>query len=118
MTFTTVPLIPCEKLIGTSNYSSWAAVVQLWFQGNQIDVSLRSILWFSNDVKLQPQYQAFTTYYDVWNKPERVYFNDNHSLYNVVYNHISLKLEDRDIKTYLSKLDRLIADFLCTHAFH
>ncbi|KAJ1431706.1 hypothetical protein SESBI_06942 [Sesbania bispinosa] len=33
VTFTTVPLIPCEKLTGTSNYSSWAAAVQLWFQG-------------------------------------------------------------------------------------
>ncbi|KAJ1421323.1 Zinc finger, CCHC-type superfamily [Sesbania bispinosa] len=133
VTFTTVPLIPCEKLTGTSNYSSWAAAVQLWFQGQgrsdhltkqakdiprndqarwkQIDASLCSVLWFSIDVKLQPQYQAFTTCYDVWNKANKVYSNDVHCLYNVVSNLITVKLENHDIQTYLGKLDRLIADF-------
>ncbi|KAJ1398813.1 gag-polypeptide of LTR copia-type [Sesbania bispinosa] len=99
VTFTIVPLIPCEKLTETSNYSSWAAAVQL------------CVLWFSIDVKLQPQYQAFTTCYDVWNKAKKVYSNDVHCLYNVVSNLITVKLENHDIQTYLGKLDRLIADF-------
>jgi hypothetical protein len=89
-TFTTVPLIPCEKLTGSATYSSWSAAVQLWFEGQghedhltkqaseipeadrprwkQIDASLCAVLWFSIDAKLQPQYQAFRTCYEVWTK--------------------------------------------------
>ena len=122
----------CEKLIGTSNYSSWAAAVQLWFQGQgRVDhltkqakdipcnvkpngyklMSPYSILSFSIDVKLQPQYYAFTTCYDVWNKVKRVYSNDVYRLYNVVSNLTTVKLENIDIQTYFGKLDCVIADF-------
>jgi len=67
--------------------------------------------WFSIDVKLQPQYHTFTTCYDVWNKAKRVYSNDVHRLYNVVFNLIIVKLENNDIQRYLGKLDCLIVDF-------
>ena len=60
---------------------------------------------------MQPQYHAFITCYDVWNKAKRVYSNDVHRLYNVVSNLIIVKLENNDIQTYLGKLDHLIADF-------
>ncbi|KAK6150524.1 hypothetical protein DH2020_015456 [Rehmannia glutinosa] len=132
-TFTNVPLIPCEKLTGTANYSTWAAAVHLWFQGQgredhltkqyndipkteqarwkQIDASLCSVLWFSIALNLQPQYQAFKTCYDVWTKAKKVYSNDVHRLYSVVSNLISIKLENMDMQTYLGKLDHLIADF-------
>jgi len=70
-----------------------------------------SILWFSIDVKLQPQYYAFTTCYDVWNKVKRVYSNDVYRLYNVVSNLTTVKLENIDIQTYFGKLDCVIADF-------
>lgn len=33
VTFTNVQLIRCEKLARTTNYNTWAVVVQLWFQG-------------------------------------------------------------------------------------
>jgi hypothetical protein len=132
-TFTNVPLIPCEKLIGLANYSSWLAAVQLWFEGQgredhlakqaseipeserprwkQVDASLCVVLWFLIDAKLQPQYQAFRTCYEVWTKAKRIFSNDVHRLYGVVSNFISLKLENMDIQSYLGKLDRLIADF-------
>jgi len=83
VTFTYIPLIPCELLTGTTNYSTWAIAVQLWFQGQgrgnhlatqvkdiptsdqarwkQVDATLCSVLWFSHAPNLQPQFQAFPT---------------------------------------------------------
>lgn len=68
-TFTTVPLIPCEKLARFVNYTTWAATVLLSFCSQEhanhlttkatdipekhraswrkIDASLCSVLWFS-----------------------------------------------------------------------
>jgi len=40
VTFSTIPLIPCEKLTRTSNHYSWAAAVQLWFRGQCHDNNL------------------------------------------------------------------------------
>jgi hypothetical protein len=69
VTFTKVPLIPCEKLTGTTNYNIWAASVKLWFQGQgredyltkqardiatvnrtkwkQVDASICTVLWYT-----------------------------------------------------------------------
>lgn len=33
LSFTTLHLIPYQKLVGAANYASWAAVVELWFEG-------------------------------------------------------------------------------------
>lgn len=33
LSFTTIHFIPCQKLVGAANYASWAAVVELWFEG-------------------------------------------------------------------------------------
>ncbi|KAJ1379502.1 Zinc finger, CCHC-type superfamily, partial [Sesbania bispinosa] len=101
---TNVPLIPCDKLIKdipTKDQSRW----------KQIDASLCSVLWFSIDAKLQAQYQSFKTCYDVWTKAKKVYSNDINRLYTVVSNLISVKKQDMDMQSYLSKLDSLIADF-------
>jgi hypothetical protein len=133
VTFTKVPLIPCEKLTGTANYNVWAASVKLWFQGQgredhltkqasniatvnrtkwkQVDASLCTVLWFSIAPNLQAQYQAFTTCYEVWEKAKKVFSNDVHRLYSVVTSLNSLKLENMDVQAYLSKLDSLKADF-------
>ncbi|GAU43000.1 hypothetical protein TSUD_188740 [Trifolium subterraneum] len=133
VTFTKVPLIPCEKLTGTANYNIWAASVKLWFQGQgredhltkeardiatvnrtkwkQVDASLCTVLWFSIAPNLQAQYQAFTTCYEVWEKAKKVFTNDVHRLYSVVLSLNSLKLENMDVQAYLSKLDSLKADF-------
>ncbi|PNX60884.1 hypothetical protein L195_g060398 [Trifolium pratense] len=75
LSFTTPPLIPCEKLVGAANYAGWVASVELWFEGQgrqdhllkqykniptkdqaswkQVDASLCSVLWYSIDAKLQ-----------------------------------------------------------------
>ncbi|PNX95069.1 diacylglycerol kinase iota-like protein [Trifolium pratense] len=79
LSFTTPPLIPCEKLLGASNYAGWAAAVELRFEGQgredhllkqykniptkdqasckQVDASICSVLWYSIDAKLQVQFQ-------------------------------------------------------------
>ncbi|KAJ1386356.1 hypothetical protein SESBI_40867 [Sesbania bispinosa] len=93
VSFTNVPLIPCDKLVGAANYSSWAAAVELWFEGQG------------------PQYWSFKTCYDVWTKAKKVYSNDINRLYTVVSNLISVKKQDMDMQSYLSKLDSLIVDF-------
>jgi predicted GNAT family acetyltransferase len=133
VTFTKVPLIPCEKLTGTENYNIWAGAVKLWFQGQgvadhltkqsreistahrtkwkQVDASLCTVLWFSIAPNLQAQYQAFTTCYEVWEKAKKVFSNDVHRLYSVVLSLNSLKLENMDMQAYLSKLDSLKANF-------
>ncbi|KAJ1404577.1 hypothetical protein SESBI_26453 [Sesbania bispinosa] len=117
-----------------ANYSSWAATVELWFEGQgrkdhlvkqtkdiptkdqsrwkQIDASLCSVLWFSIDSKLQTQYRSFKTCYDVWTKSKKVYSNDINRLYTVVSNLISVKKQDMDMQSYLSKLDSLIVDLI------
>lgn len=89
LSFTILHLIPCQKLVGAANFASWAAVVELWFEGQahedhflkqykdiptkeqaawkQVDASLSSVLWYSSiDDKLQPQFCSFKTCYDVW----------------------------------------------------
>lgn len=85
ITFNKVLSIPCEKLIGTTNYT-----VKLWFQGQgledhltkqlkdianvyctkwkKIDVSLCTVSWFSISLNFQVQYQAFTSCYEVRKK--------------------------------------------------
>ena len=132
VTFTTIPLIPCEKLIGT-NYSTWAAAVQLWFQGQgrtdhlttkstdvptdnrarwkQIGASSCNVLWFSLVPNLQAQYQAFTTSYDVGTKAKKVYSNDVHRFYSVLTSLINIKMANMDMQSYLGKLDRLIVEY-------
>ncbi|GAU23269.1 hypothetical protein TSUD_281620 [Trifolium subterraneum] len=84
LSFTTLPLIPCEKLVGAANYAGWAAAVEL------------CVLWYS---------------IDVWAKAKKTYSNDVNRLYKVVSDPISMKKEDMDMQSYLGKLDSLIADF-------
>ncbi|CAJ2674085.1 unnamed protein product [Trifolium pratense] len=133
LSFTTPPLIPCEKLVGAANYAGWAAAVELWFEGQgrqdhllkqyknvptkdqpswkQVDASLCSVLWYSIDAKLQAQFRSFKTCYDVWAKAKKTYSNDVNRLYKVVSNLISMKKDDMDMQSYVGKLDSLIADF-------
>ena len=92
------PIITSEKLLGASNYKSWAASVKLWFRGQgyldhltkqesdvaeterpnwiKIDAQLCSLLWNSIDSHLLSTYQAYETCYDVWNRAATVYSND------------------------------------------
>ncbi|CAJ2658363.1 unnamed protein product [Trifolium pratense] len=133
VTFTKIPLIPCEKLTGTANYNIWAGAVKMWFHGQgyedhlttkadtisaakrdkwkQTDASLCTVLWFSIATNLQAQYQAFTTCYEVWEKAKKVFSNDVHNLYSVITKLRSLKLENMDVQGYLTKLDTLKANF-------
>lgn len=131
--FTQVPLIPCEKLTGSSNYNIWAGAVKMWFHGQgyedhlttkvdvvsaakltkwkKTDASLCTVLWFSIAPNLQAQYQTFSTCYEVWENAKIVFSNDVHYLYSVIHKINTLKVENMDMQAYLSKLDALKANF-------
>lgn len=54
---------------------------------------------------LQPQFQAFPTCYEVWNKAKKVYSNDVHRLYNVITSLKTMELENMDMQTTLVSLN-------------
>ena len=133
ISFTKVPLIPCEKLTGSANYNVWARAVDMWFHGQgyedhlttklvdvadaklakwkKTDASLCTVLWFSIAPNLQAQYQAFSTCNEVWEKAKKVFSNDVHCLYSVILKLDTLKLQNMDMQAYLSKLDALKASY-------
>ncbi|CAI8602358.1 unnamed protein product [Vicia faba] len=133
VSFTKVLLIPCEKLTGSANYNIWARAVEMWLHGQgyeehlttqlsdiaavklakwkKTDASLYTVLWFSITPNLQAQYQAFSTCYEVWQKANKVFSNDVHSLYSVIHKLNTLKLKNMDVQAYLSKLDALKASY-------
>lgn len=133
ISFTKVPLIPCEKLTGSANYNVWARAVDMWFHGQgyedhittklvdvaaaklakwkKMDASLCIVLWFSIAPNLQAQYQAFSTCNEVCEKAKKVFSNDVHCLYSVILKLDTLKLQNMDMQAYMSKLDALKASF-------
>ena len=90
--------ITSEKLIGSENYLSWLAYVELWFMGQgyedhlittedaipnvdkvqwkKIDAQLCSILWQSVDSKILLHLRAYKTCFKFWNQAKGLYTND------------------------------------------
>lgn len=66
---------------------------------------------FSIAPNLQPQYQALSTFYEVWEKAKKNVSNDDHRLYSVILQLNYMKLGNMDMQAYLSKLDALKANF-------
>ena len=52
VSFTKVPLIPCEKLTGSANYNIWARAVEMWFHGQGYEEHLTTQLSDVAAVKL------------------------------------------------------------------
>ena len=99
------PTITSEKLIGSENYLSWSASVELWFMGQgyedhlitpedaisnvdkvqwkKIDAQLCSVLWQSVDPKILLHLWAYKTCSKFWNQAKVLYTNDIQRLYKV-----------------------------------
>ena len=95
------PTITLEKLIGSENYLSWPASVELWFmrqgyedhlvtpkdvipdvdkvQWKKIDAQLCSVLWQYVDPKILHHLRAYKTCFKFWTQAKdytRMIFND------------------------------------------
>ena len=99
------PLITSEKLVGSENYRSWSASVELWFMGQgyedhlvtqeadipevdrvqwrKIDAQLCSVLWQSVDPRILLHLQAYKTCFKFWTQAKGLYTNDIQRLYKV-----------------------------------
>ncbi|RVW46594.1 Retrovirus-related Pol polyprotein from transposon TNT 1-94 [Vitis vinifera] len=99
-------MITSEKLVGSENYLSWSASVELWFMGQgyedhlvtqeadilevdrvqwrKIDAQLCSVLWKSVDPKILLHLQAYKTCFKFWTQAKGLYTNDIQRLYKIV----------------------------------
>ncbi|RVX01578.1 Retrovirus-related Pol polyprotein from transposon RE2 [Vitis vinifera] len=100
------PMITSEKLVGSENYLSWSASVELWFMGQgyedhlvtqeadipevdrvqwrKIDAQLCSVLWQSVDPKILLHLRAYKTCFKFWNQAKGLYTNDIQRLYKIL----------------------------------
>ncbi|RVW85872.1 Retrovirus-related Pol polyprotein from transposon RE2 [Vitis vinifera] len=98
-------MITSEKLVGSENYLSWSASVELWFMGQgyedhlvtqeadipevdrvqwrKIDAQLCSVLWQSVDPKILLHLRAYKTCFKFWNQAKGLYTNDIQRLYKI-----------------------------------
>ncbi|RVX20561.1 Retrovirus-related Pol polyprotein from transposon RE2 [Vitis vinifera] len=98
-------MIISEKLVGSENYLSWSASVELWFMGQgyedhlvmqeadipevdkvqwrKIDAQLCSVLWQSVDPKILHHLWAYKTCFKFWNQAKGLYTNDIQRLYKI-----------------------------------
>ncbi|RVW45616.1 Retrovirus-related Pol polyprotein from transposon RE2 [Vitis vinifera] len=128
------PLITSEKLIGSENYLSWSASVELWFMGQgyedhlvtqeadipevdrvqwrKIDAQLCSVLWQSVDPRILLHLQAYKTCFKFWTQAKGLYTNDIQRLYKVASAIVHLSQQDLDLSTYIGQIASLKEQFL------
>ena len=132
-TLSTTPAIATVKLVGGSNYGSWAKAVRMWCIGqglsehlttpiekvptdkrdawDKADALLISLLWQSIDVSLHPLFTSYTSCYEVWTKAALLYTNDFKRLYSVISGLKELHQQGLSMTEYLGKLAALQAEF-------
>ena len=128
------PLITSEKLVGSENYLSWSASVELWFMGQgyedhlvtqeadipevdrvqwrKIDAQLCSVLWQSVDPRILLHLQAYKTCFKFWTQAKGLYTNDIQRLYKVASAIVHLSQQDLDLSTYIGQIASLKEQFL------
>ena len=128
------PTITLEKLIGSENYLSWSASVELWFmeqgyenhlltpedaipivdkvQWKKIDAQLCSVLWQSVDPKILLHLQAYKTCSKFWNQAKILYTNDIQHLYKVAFAIVNIRQQDMDLSNYIGQIASLKEEFL------
>ena len=133
------PMITSEKLVGTENYLSWSASVELWFMGQgyedhlvtqeadipkvdrvqwrKIDAQLCSVLWQSVDPKILLHLRAYKTCFKFWNQAKGLYTNDIQRLYKVASSIVNVKQQDMDLSTYIGQIASLKEEFLTVMPF-
>ena len=128
------PLITSEKLVGSENYLSWSASVELWFMGQgyedhlvtqeadipevdrvqwrKIDAQLCSVLWQSVDPRILLHLRAYKTCFKFWTQAKGLYTNDIQRLYKVASAIVHLSQQDLDLSTYIGQIASLKEEFL------
>ncbi|RVW53847.1 Retrovirus-related Pol polyprotein from transposon TNT 1-94 [Vitis vinifera] len=128
------PMITSEKLVGSENYLSWSASVELWFMGQgyedhlvtqeadipevdrvqwrKIDAQLCSVLWQSVDPRILLHLQAYKTCFKFWTQAKGLYTNDIQRLYKVASAIVHLSQQDLDLSTYIGQIASLKEEFL------
>ena len=128
------PTITSEKLIGSENYLSWSASVELWFmrqgyedhlltpedaipnvdkvQWKKIDAQLCSVLWQSVDPKILLHLWAYKTCSKFWNQAKVLYTNDIQRLYKVAFAIVNIRQQDMDLFNYIGQIASLKEEFL------
>ncbi|RVW65710.1 Retrovirus-related Pol polyprotein from transposon TNT 1-94 [Vitis vinifera] len=128
------PLITSKKLVGSENYLSWSASVELWFMGQgyedhlvtqeadipevdrvqwrKIDAQLCSVLWQSVDPRILLHLQAYKTCFKFWTQAKGLYTNDIQRLYKVASAIVHLSQQDLDLSTYIGQIASLKEQFL------
>ncbi|RVW39844.1 Retrovirus-related Pol polyprotein from transposon RE1 [Vitis vinifera] len=127
-------MITSEKLVGSENYLSWSASVELWFMGQgyedhlvkqeadilevdrvqwrKIDAQLCSVLWQSVDPKILLHLRAYKTGFKFWNQEKGLYTNDIRRLYKVASSIVNVRQQDMDLSTYIGQIAFLKEEFL------
>ncbi|RVW48502.1 Retrovirus-related Pol polyprotein from transposon TNT 1-94 [Vitis vinifera] len=127
-------MITSEKLVGSENYLSWSASVELWFMGQgyedhlitqeadipevdrvqwrKIDAQLCSVLWQSVDPRILFHLQAYKTCFKFWTQAKGLYTNDIQRLYKVASAIVHLSQQDLDLSTYIGQIASLKEQFL------
>ncbi|RVW97054.1 Retrovirus-related Pol polyprotein from transposon RE1 [Vitis vinifera] len=133
------PTITSEKLIGSENYLSWSASVELWFMGQgyedhlvtpedaipevdkvqwkKIDAQLCSVLWQSVDPKILHHLCAYKTCFKFWTQAKGLYTNDIQRFYKVVSDIVHVRQQDMDLSTYIGRIASLKEEFLTLMPF-
>ena len=128
------PTITSEKLIGSENYLSWSASVELWFMGQgyedhliapeddipgvdkvqwkKIDAQLCSVLWQSVDPKILLHLRAYKTCSKFWNQAKALYTNDIQRLYKVASAIVNIRQQDMELSNYIGQIASLKEEFL------
>ncbi|RVW39506.1 hypothetical protein CK203_085936 [Vitis vinifera] len=131
--------ITSEKLIGSENYLSWSASVELWFMGQgyedhlvtpedaipdvdkvkwkQIDAQLCSILWQSVHPKIFHHLRAYKTCFKFFTQAKGLYTNDIQRFYKVVSDIVHVRQQDMDLSTYIGWIASLKEEFLTLMPF-
>ena len=120
------PTITSEKLIGSDNYLSWSASVELWFMGQgyedhlitpedaipnvdkvqwkKIDALLCSVSWQSVDPKILFHLRAYKTCSKFWNQTKVLYTNDIQRLYKEEF--LTLMPLTSDVRAQKTQIDK------------
>nr|CAN78715.1 hypothetical protein VITISV_030863 [Vitis vinifera] len=128
------PMITSEKLVGSENYLSWSASVELWFMGQgyedhlvtqeadipevdrvqwrKIDAQLCSVLWQSVDPRILLHLRAYKTCFKFWTQAKGLYTNDIQCLYKVASAIVHISQQDLDLSTYIGQIASLKEEFL------
>ncbi|RVW91347.1 Retrovirus-related Pol polyprotein from transposon RE2 [Vitis vinifera] len=127
------PMITSEKLVGSENYLSWSASVELWFMGQgyedhlvtqeadipevdrvqwrKIDAQLCSVLWQSVDPGFFFIFRPKTCF-KFWTQAKGLYTNDIQRLYKVASAIVHISQQDLDLSTYIGQIASLKEEFL------